>query len=99
MNCLQGVSDKTNYFVSINAPDTLDVSKVLHRIDYEHPLFDLPAIEAQKRLPELRAASADTHTLFCGAWGRYGFHEDGLLSAVQTCEHLLGGDPWEKRHS
>ncbi len=99
MNCLQGVSDKTNYFVSINAPDTLDASKVLHRIDYEHPLFDLAAIEAQKRLPELRAASADTHTLFCGAWGRYGFHEDGLLSAVQTCEHILGGDPWEKRHA
>jgi predicted NAD/FAD-binding protein len=97
MNNLQGVSDKKNYFVSINAPDTLDESKVLKRIDYEHPLFDLAAIDAQKRLPELREASRTTHTYFCGAWGSYGFHEDGFMSAVETCESLLGGDPWTSR--
>jgi predicted NAD/FAD-binding protein len=97
MNNLQGVSDKRNYFVSINGEDQIDPAKVLRRIDYEHPLFDLPAIEAQKRLPELRAASEQTHTLFCGAWGRYGFHEDGFMSAVDTCTHLLGGDPWTRR--
>lgn len=91
MNNLQGVSQKTNYFVSINAPEDLDPSKVLRRIDYEHPLFDLAAIDAQQRLPELRAASSATHTLFCGAWTRYGFHEDGFMSAVAVCEHLLGG--------
>ncbi len=97
MNRLQGVSDKTNYFVSINAPDSLDPAKVIRRIDYEHPLFDLAAIDAQKRLPELRAASATTNTLFCGAWTRYGFHEDGFMSAVDTCQHILGGDPWTLR--
>lgn len=97
MNKLQGVSDKKNYFVSINAPDSLDESKVLQRIDYEHPLFDLAAIAAQKRLPELRQAASKTGTYFCGAWGRYGFHEDGFMSAVETCAHLLGGDPWKLR--
>ncbi|MBV6499148.1 MAG: hypothetical protein CJBNEKGG_01598 [Prosthecobacter sp.] len=98
MNNLQGVSDKVNYFVSINPPDNLDESKVLRRIDYEHPLFDLAAIDAQKRLPELRRESGRTRTLFCGAWGRYGFHEDGFMSAVETCGHLLGGDPWTLRN-
>ncbi len=97
MNRLQGVSDKTNYFVSINAPADMDPAKVIRRIDYEHPLFDLAAIDAQHRLPELRAASRGTNTLFCGAWTRYGFHEDGFMSAVDTCHHLLGGDPWELR--
>lgn len=97
MNNLQGVSDKKDYFVSINAPDSLDASKVHQRIDYEHPLFDLAAIDAQKRLPELRQASQQTNTLFCGAWTRYGFHEDGFMSAVQVAEHLLGGDPWTLR--
>lgn len=97
MNRLQGVSDKTNYFVSINAPGDLDPSKVIRRIDYEHPLFDLAAIDAQKRLPELRAASATTNTFFCGAWTRYGFHEDGFMSAADACQHILGGDPWTLR--
>lgn len=97
MNNLQGVSEKRNYFVSINAPNTLDESKILRRIDYEHPLFDLAAIDAQKRLSELREASRITHTHFCGAWSRYGFHEDGFISAVETCEHLLQGDPWTHR--
>lgn len=97
MNQLQGVSEKVNYFVSINGEDAIDPGKVHRRIDYEHPLFDLAAINAQKRLPELRAASDSTNTLFCGAWTRYGFHEDGFMSAVDTCTHLLGGDPWTRR--
>ena len=93
MNELQGVSDQVNYFVSLNADvPTADVKKT---IDYEHPLFDLPAIAAQKQVPELNAASSNTY--FVGAWTRYGFHEDGLLSAVNLCEQLLGGDPWESR--
>ena len=80
-----------------NGEDQIDPAKVHRRIDYEHPLFDLAAIHAQKCLPELRAASEHSNTLFCGAWTRYGFHEDGFMSAVDTCTHLLGGDPWTRR--
>ncbi len=93
MNRLQGVSDKVNYFVSINGAEDIDPAKVIRRIDYEHPLFDLAATDAQQRVPELH--SANTH--FCGAWTRYGFHEDGFMSAVKTCAHILGGDPWTLR--
>lgn len=94
MNRLQGVSDKVDYFVSINPDERLDESKVLKRIAYEHPLFDLPAIRAQKRLPELNRLGADQTTYFCGSYFRYGFHEDAFMSAVNLCQDLLGGDPW-----
>lgn len=93
MNRLQGVSDKTNYFVSINGAEDIDPAKVIRRIDYEHPLFDLAAIDSQQRVAELQGSN----TFFCGAWTRYGFHEDGFMSAVKTCTHLLGGDPWTLR--
>jgi predicted NAD/FAD-binding protein len=94
MNRLQGVSDKTDYLVSINAPKGLDESRVIRRIAYEHPLFDLNAVHAQARLPELNRLGRDQTTYYCGAWFRYGFHEDGLLSAVNLCRDLLGEEPW-----
>ncbi len=93
MNSLQGVSERENYFVSIN-PSGIDETKVIRRMGYEHPLFDLAAVAAQSRLPELHAAGDHTGRYYCGAWQRHGFHEDGLWSAVRLCGHLLGKEPW-----
>lgn len=97
MNCLQGVSQNRDYFVSLNAGNRVPEKSVHRRIDYEHPLFDLEAIRAQDRIPELNDPGNNTETFFCGAWTRYGFHEDGFLSSVNLCQTLLGGDPWELR--
>lgn len=95
MNRLQGVSDRENYFVSINGAARIDSSRVLKTIAYEHPLFTLGAVRAQAEIPELnRNAVGTTETYFCGAWTRYGFHEDGFLSAVNLSHLLLGRDPW-----
>jgi predicted NAD/FAD-binding protein len=95
MNKLQGVSDRENYFVTINRPESIAPDRVLRRIHYEHPLFSLGAVRAQADIPALNlAARTTTHTYFAGAWQRYGFHEDGLLSAVRLSEQLLGRDPW-----
>lgn len=95
MNRLQGVSDRENYFVSINRPDRVDPKKILRTIAYEHPLFTLGAIRAQAEIPALnRSAAGATETYFCGAWTRYGFHEDGFLSAVNLSSQLLQRDPW-----
>jgi uncharacterized protein len=94
MNNLQGVSDKVNYFVSINGEDDIDPDKVLKLINYDHPLFDLPAIEAQKSLPTLNQIGPDQNTYYCGSYFRYGFHEDAFGSAVNLCTDLLGEDPW-----
>jgi len=93
MNSLQGVSRRENYFVSIN-PSGLDETKIRRRMAYEHPLFDLAAVSAQSRLHGLHGAGDETGRYYCGAWQRYGFHEDGLWSAVRLCEHLLERNPW-----
>ena len=95
MNSLQGVSDRENYFVTINRPEAIASDRVLRRINYEHPLFSLGAVRAQAEIPALNAAArGTTETYFAGAWQRFGFHEDGLLSAVRLSELLLEGDPW-----
>ncbi|MEI6714218.1 MAG: FAD-dependent oxidoreductase [Verrucomicrobiota bacterium] len=94
MNELQGVSERENYFVSINPSAPLAAQRIKRRIRYEHPIFDLAAVAAQERLPELHREGHQTGRFFCGAWQRYGFHEDGLLSAVTVCTEILGRDPW-----
>ncbi|MEO5644567.1 MAG: FAD-dependent oxidoreductase [Bacteroidia bacterium] len=87
MNALQGCSDKKNYFVSINSNGNIAPEKIIREIDYTHPLFDVPAIEAQKELSKLNEKGP---VYFCGSYFRYGFHEDALLSSVQLCELVLG---------
>ena len=95
MNSLQGVSDRENYFVSINRPEAVDPARVLRTIAYEHPLFSLGALRAQAGLPGLNAAArGTTRTYFAGSYFRYGFHEDALLSAAELSRLLLGRDPW-----
>ncbi|MBK0379881.1 NAD(P)/FAD-dependent oxidoreductase [Mucilaginibacter segetis] len=86
MNKLQGVSDKKNYFVSINANNNIDEKKIIKEIDYEHPLFDVPAINAQDELWKLNQSGP---VYYCGSYFKYGFHEDAFTSAVQLCSQLL----------
>jgi predicted NAD/FAD-binding protein len=86
MNRLQGVSEKKNYFVSINAiPGSIAKDKLIKVIDYEHPLFDVPAINAQKELHKLNQTGP---LYFCGSYFKYGFHEDAYASAVNLCNVL-----------
>lgn len=86
MNSLQGVSKKKNYFVSINAlPGSVDPKKVIKEIDYEHPLFDVPAMRAQSQLHKLNETGP---LYFCGSYFKYGFHEDAYKSAVELCKTL-----------
>jgi predicted NAD/FAD-binding protein len=91
MNNLQGVSQRRNYFVSINDPGRVDPSKVIRRIEYTHPVFTVESAIAQRHLDRLNASGP---VYFCGAWFRYGFHEDGLLSAVQLVRQMTGEAVW-----
>jgi uncharacterized protein len=86
MNSLQQVSDKKDYFVSINPHDNLEEKKIIKEIDYEHPLFDVPAIDAQSELHKLNETGP---VYFCGSYFKYGFHEDAFASAVELCSKLL----------
>ena len=95
MNRLQGVSERRNYFVSVEGAHLLDPAQTLRTFSEEHPVFNLAAAQAQPEIAGLNAAAyRGTETYFAGAWQRYGFHEDGLLSAVNLAELLLGSDPW-----
>ncbi|MEO8614103.1 MAG: FAD-dependent oxidoreductase [Luteolibacter sp.] len=94
MNELQGVSDREQYFVSINPSSSPHENTIKRRLVYEHPLFDLESATAQERLPELHKAGNESGRFFCGAWQRFGFHEDGLWSAVNVCSEILGRSPW-----
>ncbi len=95
MNSLQGVSDRQDYFVSVNRPQAIDPRRVIRTIEYDHPLFNLGALRAQGELPLLNAGAAGaTETYFAGSYFRYGFHEDALLSAADLSGALLRRDPW-----
>jgi uncharacterized protein len=95
MNRLQGVSKSTNYFVSINSPEDIQPEKVIRTINYEHPVFSLGAAKAQAELHRLNNRGKENRTFFCGAWFKYGFHEDGFTSALQCCRGLTGERIWE----
>ncbi len=85
LNRLQPLPFKSDVFVSLNPARPPAAGSVLGRFEYEHPVFDLGAVEAQRRLPEIQGRH---QTWFCGAWTGYGFHEDGLRSGVQVAQAL-----------
>jgi predicted NAD/FAD-binding protein len=92
MNRLQDVSDRQNYFVSINGENSVNPSSILKRIHYEHPLFGLGAVRAQLDLPKLNERM--NNVFFCGSYFRHGFHEDAFTSALNLCRTLLGEGIW-----
>jgi predicted NAD/FAD-binding protein len=94
MNRLQGVSDRVDYFVSLNYADRIDPAKVLWKTVYTHPIFDRGALLAQHHLPSINAETTDQRVFFCGSYFRYGFHEDALASGVQCAQVVCGEDPW-----
>jgi predicted NAD/FAD-binding protein len=83
INTLQNLKTKKDYFVSLN--ETLNIKNVIEKISYEHPQFNLKAIEMQSRKDEICGLN---NTYFAGAYWRYGFHEDGLLSATKVASKL-----------
>lgn len=86
LNRLQPLPFKTQVVVSLNPVTEPAPGSVHGEFDYAHPVFDLEAIAAQARVPSLQGRA---HTWFCGAWTRYGFHEDGLMSGLAVASALL----------
>jgi predicted NAD/FAD-binding protein len=89
MNALQGVSRNQDYFVSLNSDDRIDPARLLYRTTYDHPVFTLDAIRAQRELPKLNHTG---RLYFSGSYFRYGFHEDackaGFDAAKAVRKHL-----------
>lgn len=85
LNKLQLLPWTTPVVVSLNPVREPKAGSVIAEFDYAHPVFDQAAIEAQRRVGEIQGRA---HTWFCGAWTRYGFHEDGLTSGLAVVDGL-----------
>ena len=86
LNKLQPMPFSQPLVESLNPVRPIAAHKILAEFDYSHPVFDLAAIQAQQRVPELQGMH---HTWYCGAWTGYGFHEDGLKSGLAVADALL----------
>ena len=93
LNQLQPLPVSTPVVVTLNPSDPPAPELEYQRFEYEHPVFDQPAIDAQARLPELQGRG---HTWFAGAWTGYGFHEDGLKSALRVVADFGCAPAWAK---
>ena len=85
INRLQPLPWRTPVIVSLNPLRPIRPETILGQWDYAHPVFDRAAVLAQRRVPALQGRS---HVWFCGAWTRYGFHEDGLVSGLAVADAL-----------
>jgi uncharacterized protein len=88
MNILQGLVSREPFVVTLNRTDAIDPSRIVRRMLYHHPVYDAAAVAAQKRKPEIQGLQ---RTWFAGAYWGWGFHEDGLRSAVEVSEALQHG--------
>lgn len=91
MNSLQDLPTERDIFVSLNPVQPPRPETVLAEIDYDHPVFDARAIAAQGRIGEIQGRD---RLWFAGAYLGYGFHEDGLRSAVEVAASLGVSVPW-----
>ena len=82
MNRLQSIQSHTNFFVSMNLSGAIDSSKIIRRFRYAHPCLDQAALRAQQHIKWINGTNK---TYYVGSYWGYGFHEDGVNSAINTC--------------
>jgi predicted NAD/FAD-binding protein len=89
MNLLQGLSTQQTYLVTLNNSAAINPDKIIKRLSYDHPVFTQDGIAAQQRQGEINGVR---RSYFCGAYWRYGFHEDGVVSALNALAHFREKD-------
>ena len=92
INRLQPLPFETPVVVSLNPFTEPARDKLIRRIEYAHPVFDQAAVDAQAALPTIQGRQ---RSWFAGAWTGYGFHEDGLKSALVVARALGAEIPWQ----
>jgi predicted NAD/FAD-binding protein len=85
MNRLQSLVAEREFCVTLNMTERIDPGKVIERIQYAHPVFTAEGVKAQARVGEISGAQ---RTHFCGAYWGWGFHEDGVNSALRVAREL-----------
>lgn len=91
MNLLQSIEQRYPLFVTLNPAQPINATMVFDRHVFEHPIFTSETARAQQELPKLQGQN---RSWFCGAYTRYGFHEDGIMSAVAVARGLGMEIPW-----
>jgi predicted NAD/FAD-binding protein len=92
MNNLQNISNNHPLFVTLNPQQNIDQQNIFASITYHHPVFNQQALQAQQKIPQIQGQN---NLYFCGAYQRYGFHEDGVFSALQLVNSLGIYTPWQ----
>ena len=95
MNLLQNINNSLDVFVSLNPYIIPSKSLTYKKIIYEHPIFNSKTNEAQSKMIEIQGKN---NIFYAGAWLKYGFHEDGIASAVNISKTLNVAVPWEQRN-
>lgn len=85
MNALQGLHAPVPFCVTLNDTARIDPASIVERVRYEHPVFTREAVAAQQRHADVNGVE---RTWYCGAYWRFGFHEDGVVSALNALEHF-----------
>jgi predicted NAD/FAD-binding protein len=88
MNILQSLAAPLELCVSLNMTERIRPHRVIRRVTYEHPVYTPPSLAARRRHAQINGRN---HTWFCGAYWGYGFHEDGVNSALAVTRHFGKG--------
>jgi predicted NAD/FAD-binding protein len=89
MNLLQGLPSQKTFLVTLNNSTAIDPNRIIKQLSYDHPVYTRPGITAQQRQGEINGVN---RTYYCGAYWRYGFHEDGVVSALNALAHFREKD-------
>ncbi len=85
MNVLQSIEAPERFLVTLNHRRAIDPARIIATIPYAHPVYLPAGVAAQRRHRELNGAQ---RCYYAGAWWRYGFHEDGVVSAQAALAHF-----------
>jgi predicted NAD/FAD-binding protein len=96
MNRLQSLATREQYCVTLNRTDAIDPERILRTIPYWHPVFTRETVKAQQRWHEVSGVNRTHH---CGAYWGWGFHEDGVVSAIRVARALGSRQPLLAGHT
>ncbi len=85
LNKLQNLKTSKDYFLTLNPFITIQDDKIIKKVEFTHPFYDMKAVNAQKYLSKLQGVN---NSYFCGSYFGYGFHEDGLNSGIDVSNKL-----------
>jgi len=85
MNILQSIDAPVEFCVTLNNTQAINENKIIKTMNYEHPVFTPEGVAAQSRQSEI---NGQKRTFYCGAYWRFGFHEDGVVSALNALSHF-----------